>query len=155
MVALCNRADHYIFILFLLSSLFLFFPRLISAVADWMSTYFYTRCGPSANLECRSEMCCTRLTGNAARKKSPKIGHLGTIAQLCRVIIFATKARIDNRIKSLLHSNICSTCPHNMVNVGPLTATAEICWQVCGTPANFSGFRVLAALLVIYCTALW
>ena len=39
MVALCNRADHYIFILFLffflLSS---FFPRLISAVGDWMST---------------------------------------------------------------------------------------------------------------------
>ena len=34
MVALCNRADHYIFMLFLL--LFLF-PRLISAVGDWMS----------------------------------------------------------------------------------------------------------------------
>jgi len=33
MVALCNRADHYIFILFLL----LLFPRLISAVGDWMS----------------------------------------------------------------------------------------------------------------------
>ena len=37
MVALCNRADHYIFILFLLSSFF-FFPRLISAVGDWMFT---------------------------------------------------------------------------------------------------------------------
>ena len=37
MVALCNRADHYIFILFLLL-LLLFFPRLISAVGDWMST---------------------------------------------------------------------------------------------------------------------
>jgi len=36
MVALWNRADHYIFILwFLLSSVF--FPRLISAVAEWMS----------------------------------------------------------------------------------------------------------------------
>jgi len=36
MVALWNRADHYIFILwFLLLSNF--FPRLISAVADWMS----------------------------------------------------------------------------------------------------------------------
>jgi len=34
-VALCNRADHYIFILFLL---LLSFPRLISAVRDWMST---------------------------------------------------------------------------------------------------------------------
>jgi len=32
MVALWNRADRYIFALWLL----LFFPRLISAVADWM-----------------------------------------------------------------------------------------------------------------------
>jgi len=41
MVDLRNRADHYIFILsfVLLSSFFLlfFFPRLISAAADWMS----------------------------------------------------------------------------------------------------------------------
>ena len=42
MVALCNRADHYIFALWLLSSSFFFssFPRLISAVGDWMSTIF-------------------------------------------------------------------------------------------------------------------
>jgi len=32
-----------------------------------------------------------------------------------------------------------------MVNFGPLAA--EIRWQVWGTPANFNGFRVLAALL--------
>jgi len=37
MVALCNRADHYIFALWFLS-FFLFFPRLISAAIDWMST---------------------------------------------------------------------------------------------------------------------
>jgi len=36
-------------------------------------------------------------------------------------------------------------CPHNMVNFGPLAA--EICWRVWDTPANFNGFRVLAALL--------
>ena len=47
MVALCNRADHYIFILFLssffflLSFFFLFFPRLISAVGDWMFTILW------------------------------------------------------------------------------------------------------------------
>ena len=36
--ALWNRAGHYIFALwFLSSSLFLFFPRLISTVRDWMS----------------------------------------------------------------------------------------------------------------------
>jgi len=38
MVALCNRADRYIFTLWFLSFFFLFFPRLISAVKDWMST---------------------------------------------------------------------------------------------------------------------
>ena len=38
MVALWNRADHYIFALWFLSSFYLFFPRLISAAADWMST---------------------------------------------------------------------------------------------------------------------
>ena len=36
MVALWNRADHYIFMLWFLSSIF--FPRLISAAAHWMST---------------------------------------------------------------------------------------------------------------------
>jgi len=48
--------------------------------------YFYTRCGPSANLECRSEMGCTRFAGNAGPKKSPNIRHLDTIAQICRAI---------------------------------------------------------------------
>ena len=37
MVALWNRADHYIFMLWFVL-LFLFFPRLISAAADWMSS---------------------------------------------------------------------------------------------------------------------
>ena len=40
MVALSNRADHYIFTLWFLLSFFLLsffnFPRLISAVGDWM-----------------------------------------------------------------------------------------------------------------------
>jgi len=61
--------------------------------------------------------------------------------------IFATKARIDDRKKSLLskNSNVSPTCPHNMVNFGPLAA--EIFRRVWGTPANFNGFRVLTALL--------
>jgi len=37
MVAQWNSADHYIFALWFLLLLFSFFPRLISAVADWMS----------------------------------------------------------------------------------------------------------------------
>ena len=47
--------------------------------------------------------------------------------------------------KKLLSSNISSTCPHNMVNFGPLAA--EIVSLVWGTPANFNGFGVLAASL--------
>ena len=35
---MCNRADHYIFALWFLLLLLSFFPRRISAVADWMST---------------------------------------------------------------------------------------------------------------------
>ena len=42
MVALCNRETIYIFILFLSSFFFLlFFPRLISAVGDWMFTILW------------------------------------------------------------------------------------------------------------------
>jgi len=47
--------------------------------------------------------------------------------------------------KNLLSSNISSTCPYNTVNFGPLAA--EIVSLVWSTPANFNGFRVLAALL--------
>jgi len=38
-----------------------------------------------------------------------------------------------------------ATCLHNMVNFGPLAA--EVSPVVWGTPANFDGFRVLAASL--------
>jgi len=47
--------------------------------------------------------------------------------------------------KYLLSSNISPTCPHNMMNFSPLAA--EIVSLVWGTPGNFNGFRVLAALL--------
>jgi len=59
--------------------------------------------------------------------------------------IFATKARIENRKKNLLNVNISRTRPYNMANFSPVTA--EIRWGVWGTPANFNGFRLLAALL--------
>ena len=42
--------------------------------------------GLSANLECRSETCCTRLAANTGRKKGAKNRYLGTIAQLRRAI---------------------------------------------------------------------
>jgi len=90
-----------------------------------------------------SETCCARLAENrpTGRKKVAKNRHLGTTLS---GYIFATKTRIDNR-KKLLSINISSTCPHNMVNFGKLPA--EIVSLVWGTPGNFNGFRVLAALL--------
>jgi len=38
--------------------------------------YFYTWCGLSANLECRCEMCCTRLSENTWRKNRQKFDIL-------------------------------------------------------------------------------
>jgi len=69
-------------------------------------------------------------------KMSPSAHHRTTLLGY----IFATKTLIDNRKKY-----ISSRCPHNMVNFGPLAT--EIDPVVWGTPANFNGFRVLAALL--------
>jgi len=86
-----------------------------------------------------------RLAGNAGRKndakKSPSWHYRTTLSGY----IFATKARIANRKKNLSNSNVSPTCPHNMVNFG--LVSAEICWRVWGTDANFNGFRVFAALL--------
>jgi len=89
-------------------------------------------------------MCCMCLAGNAGPKKLPKICHLHHRTTLLGYI-FTTKACIDNREKTLLNSNVSPTCPHNMLNFGPLAG--EICWRVWGTPANFNGFRILAVLL--------
>ena len=142
MAALWNRAGHYIFALWFLSFFFyLFFLAWPQRPQIGCLPYFYTWCGPNANLECRSEMCCTRLAGNAGPQKiaiwAPSHNLLG--------YILATEAHIDNRKEKLLSSNISSTCSHNMVNFGPLAA--EIGLVVWGTPANVNVFRVLAALL--------
>jgi len=91
MVALWNRADHYLFIMSFV------------VVVLLLSTFF---------------LC---------RDISSQLRHVSTIG------------------KNLLSSNMSSTCPHNMANFGPLAAeTDPVVW---GTPANFNGFRVLAALL--------
>jgi len=75
-------------------------------------------------------------------QKSPKICHLGIIAQLRRSVSLQLR-HVSAVGKKLLNSHVCLTCPHNMVNFGSLAA--EICWLVWGTPAHFSGFRILAA----------
>jgi len=146
MVALWKRADRYIFALCFLLLSSIFFPRLISAAADWMSTIGllrYMMC-LSANLERRSEMCCKRLAGNTGRKNDAKNRHLSTIAQVCWAISSQLR-HISTVGKNLLSSNISSRCPYNMLNFGPVTAETD--WRVWSTPSYFNGFRVLASLL--------
>jgi len=71
----------------------------------------------SANLECRSEMCFARL----AEIQDAKNRHFSTIAQLCRAV--SSQLRHVSTIgKKLLNTDTSSTCPHNMVNFGLLTA---------------------------------
>jgi len=139
MLALFNRAGHYIF---------------CPVVSSSSSTFFFSSptpnhsgtsqsgslpwCGLSANLGRRSEMCWTRLAGNTGRKNNAKNRHVGTIAQLCWAVS-SQLGHISTSGKNLLSINTTSTCPRNMVNFGPLTA--EIGSGVWGTPANFNRFR--------------
>ena len=148
MAALRSRCGHYIFVLWFLLSFFLSFflfssPNLSDRGLDVYHTS--TRlCGLSANLECRSEMRCTRLARNTGRKNDAKIRHLGTITQLCPAV--SSQLRYVSTIgRNLLNSNISSICSHNTA-IGQLTA--EIGSAIWGTPVNFNGFRVLPLLLL-------
>ena len=76
-------------------------------------------------------------------KKSPKIAIWAPSHNF--VGLYLRNKGMYRQSEKMLSSNISSTCPHNMVNFGPLAA--EIVSLVWGTPGNFNGFRVLAALL--------
>jgi len=107
MAALRSGCVHYILQLWLHSSFF--FPRLFSAVGDWMSTILPHMMWPySANLERRSEMCCTWLAGNTGCKNYPQNRHLRTIAQLCRTISWQQRSLLlpDGMYRWSLHKLI-------------------------------------------------
>ena len=81
-------------------SSFFYFPRLFSAVADWMSAILPHVMWPlSASSECRSEMCCTRF---AEYIQDAKIRRLRTIAATLSGYIFATDASVDNPKQELI-----------------------------------------------------
>jgi len=146
MVSLLNRADHYIFALwFLSSSIFHFFPRLISVAADWMSTILRHMMWP----QCKFRMQVWRNVLQAARwkyrtqkwcKKSPFEHHRTILSGH----VFATKACINNR-KKLVKQQYLLQMSLQYGELRPLTA--EIDWRVWGTPSYFNRYRVLAALL--------
>ena len=76
------------------------------------------------------------------RKILPSAQH--RIRTNCRGVSSQLR-QISTIRKNVLNSSISSTCSHNMVNFGPVTA--EIGSGVWGTPANFNGFRILPSLL--------
>jgi len=93
-----------------------------------------------------SEMCCRWLAENAGRKNDAKTHHLGTTAQLCRAISLQLRHVLTigkNLLTAISPPHVLTN--YNMVNFGPLEA--QIVSIVWGTPANFNGLRVLAALL--------
>jgi len=142
MVVLWHRADNYIFILsFVLSSSFsLFFPRLISAAADWMSAIFPHRVWPY----CEFKMQVWNLL-HAARwkyrtQKSPSGHHRTTLS-----VVSSQLRHISTIGKKLVKQQYVL---HMSPQYGELRPTSG--WDRSGslrTPANFNGFRVLAALL--------
>ena len=148
MAALWTKEGHYIFVLWFLLSIFLsfilLFPRLFSAVVDWMSTiYFHTWCGLSANLGW-SETCCTRIAHrwNTGRKKIAKIRHLGTIAQRYRAI--------SSQLRHV--STVGKTCqtaisPHMSLQYGELRPTNS--WELLvslGHPSKFQRVSRLGSI---------
>jgi len=99
-------------------SFFFFFslPILSGRKLDVYHTSIHDVAALSANLECRSEMLCTRLIENTARKnyaKTPSVHH----RTICRVM--SSRLRRVSTIEKTLNSNISSRCPRNMVNFGP------------------------------------
>jgi len=86
---------------------------------------------------------CWKCRTQKIAKDSPSRHHHTTLSGY----IFATKAYIDSG-KNLLSSNISSTCPHNMANVGPLWLRSV---RLFGAPQVIStGFMSWQH----YCTAL-
>jgi len=104
MVALWNRADHYIFcpvVCFLLS----FFPRLISVVTDWMSAILPHMVSPY----CEFRMQVWNVLHAAGWKCRTQKIAICTIIQLCRAISSQWR-HVSTIGKNLLSSNISSIC---------------------------------------------
>jgi len=78
-------------------------------------------------------------------KKSTKISHPGTIAQYFVGLYLRNEDMHRQSEKIVKRQYLLHMSSQYMANFGLLTA--EIGSGVWGTPANFNGFRVLAALL--------
>jgi len=106
-------------------------------------------------------MCCMRLAENSGHKKSPKICHLDTIIQLCRVVSSQLRqvSTIGKKLVKQVKQQYLLHMSSQYGQLGPLAAEIglPVCivyfhyWQYTRyniyISANFNGFRVLATLL--------
>jgi len=108
-----NRVRHYILQLRFLSSFFLssFFLAYSQRSEIGSLPYLHTWCGLSANLECKSEMCCTWLAENTRRKSYSKNRHLQTIAPIFWAISSQLRHMSTIRKKVVKHQYVLHS-PH-------------------------------------------
>ena len=121
MAALWNRAGRNIFAVV---SFFLFFSRLISAAADWMSTILLHMVWPQWEFKMQVCNVLRAACWKCRPQKLPKIPHLGTTLS---GNIFATKARIDNRKKIVKQQCL----PHMLSQYGELQPTSFCMVALC------------------------
>jgi len=143
MAALWNRAGHYIFALWflLLSSSSFFFPCLISAAADWVSTILPHMVWPYCEFKMQLwnvlHVACWKYRMQKIAKNSPSGHHCTAISSQLRHISTIGKKLVKQQY-----------LPHMSLQYGELSLlAAEVVSLVWGTPANFNRFRVLAVLL--------
>jgi len=121
-----------------------FFRRLISAVADWMSTILPHMVWPywKFRMQVWNVLHTARWKYKTQKiaKNSSCAHHRATFSGY----VFATKTCIDNRKKTVKQQHL----PHTSLQYVELRPSNG--WDrfgCLGTPANFKGFRFLAALM--------
>jgi len=113
MAALRSRCRHCI-LPPVVSVVLLFFSPNISG--RWLDVYHTsTHDVASANLDCISEMCCTRLSGNIGRESYAKNRHLRAIAPVCRAISSQLRHVLTIRKKLVCLSVVA--LPMGVINV--------------------------------------
>jgi len=139
MAALRSRCGHYIFAPFLLLS-FVFFPCLIAAVVDWMSTILPNMVWPW----CAFRMQVWNMLHAASWKyRTPKMTQKSPSAHHCTTLsgcIFATKAHIDNR-KNLVKQQYL---PHMSSQYGKLRPISG--WDPLASLGHSSKFQQVSHL---------
>ena len=147
MVALWNRTDHYIFmllfVLLLLLSSFFSSPNLSRRRLDVCHTSTHGVALVQI-LDAGLKPAARGSLKTQDAKKSRKIA-IWALSHNFVGLYLRNEGTYRQSEKNLLSSDMSSTCSHIMVNFGLLGA--EIGWPVWGTPTNFNGLRVLAALL--------